>query len=206
MGVRGTPGSEAQSAPRGPLLWRVMLRSRYVVVLAVLILSACGGGGESDQDTRPAGVEPTALTAEPVSPTYPPSSARSTPRGVERFFPVTVVVETDKAWMQVDTLTRSAGVEDHPTVVLEGSVQALSDGVFNYRLAFIDSEGTIYPDSPGVRLGTLEAGADVPFRTSIQVPLDAILVKLAYGIVGAERPTLSYVIDLAVADIPLASR
>ncbi len=154
----------------------------------------------------------TGPAAEPsVTPTIAPGQTvpvpGATPSAVDRFFPITVVVETGKAWMQVTSLTRVEDVAggSEVTVVAEGNVQAMADGVFDYRLVLIDSEDMAYPDSPGILLGPLQEGAVVDFETSIRVPVDATLTRLAFWIVGTEAPKLRYVIDVPVADIPLRS-
>lgn len=188
--------------------WPVRFRGTCFLFLGVaVVLGACGGDGESIPVTQTVSPTQTVGATQAVPPGHSIPIARSTPSRVADLFPVVVVIEGDKAWLTVTSVTRARAVEgeSEATVILEGSVRALSDGMFEYRLALIDSDGTVYHDSPGILLGALEAGDDVGFQTSIRVPIDAILARLAFWIVGAERPRLSYVIDLPVADIPLRS-
>lgn len=190
-------------------VWRSALsQGRCLLFFAcVVILGACGGRDGPGAGTPEAGPIEATETARAIPPTRQPPTPGPFFPGAGGFFPITVAVEHDKAWLTVDSVTRDQVAEgqSEATLVLKGSVLALSDGIFDYRLLFIDSEGKAYEDSPGVLLGTLQAGDDVTFETSIRVPLEATLVKLAFRIVGTEEPQLSYLIDLPVADIPSRS-
>ena len=165
-----------------------MLPFRFLLLCTLVLLIACG----SDEQTSPA-----------ASPSPSPSSSPWALM-VPHFFPVTVVVETDKAYLTVSSVTK----EESPMgaswarLVIEGSVKALSPGRFDYGLTVTDAEGQVYEeDSPGILLGDRAQGEEPTYTTSITVPADATLTRLSYWVAGAERPNLSYVIDLPVEEI-----
>jgi hypothetical protein len=168
-----------------------------------LVLSACGGQDEPTSTAAVASLTPTIAGAPTAVPTPLIPILRPTPTGAERFFPVTVVVETDKAWLTVASVTRADAVEEEgeATLIVRGSVHTYEAGTFDYRLHFVDSEGMDYPDSSGVLLGALEADREVEFETSVRVPVEATLTRLGYWVEGREQAELTYVIDLPVADI-----
>jgi hypothetical protein len=122
-----------------------------------------------------------------------------------RFFPVTVIVELDKAHLTVWSVTKEESPKGPSWVrlVIEGSVETLSPGRFDYRLSVTDAEGLVYEDSPGILLGDHAQGEEPTYTTFVTVPADATLTRLSYWIAGAEQPELSYVIELPVAEITL---
>lgn len=163
-----------------------LLSIRFLLLTVVLTLAACGGEGQP---------LPTPTSTPVPSPRTPPP----------RYFPVTVVVETGKTYLRVNRVTREESPKDpsRATLVIEGAVKTLSSGRFDYRLTVTDSEGEVYAASPSILLGTHEEGEDLPFTTFVTVPFEATLTRLSYWVEGAERPELSYLIDLPVSSIPL---
>jgi len=155
----------------------------FVMVGAVLLLLACG----SEQRAIP--------TPSPAS------------HMAADFFPVTVVVETDKGWLTIGSVTRVEAPDSQTEAVLvfEGTVKVIRAGRFDYRLSLTDSEGTTYEDSDGILLGERQQGENPSYRTSITVPADATFTRLGFRVTGADRPGLNYVIDLPVAVIPMRS-
>jgi hypothetical protein len=159
------------------------------MALVALLLAACGG----EQQVAPT---PSPESSPKPSPT-PSHLARD-------FFPVTVVVETDKGWLTLGSVTR-AEVSDSPAeveVTIEGTIKVIRSGRFDYRLSLTDSEGNTYEDSGGIFLGERQEGENPPYRTSIRVPAGATFEKLGFWLAGEETPELSYLIDLPVAGIP----
>lgn len=155
----------------------------FAMVGAVLLLLACG-------------------SEERAIPTATPAS-----HVAADFFPVTVVVETDKGWLTVGSVTRAEASDGQTEAVLvfEGTVKVIRAGRFDYRLSLTDSEGTTYEDSGGVVLGERRQGENPSYQTSITVPADATFTRLGFWVAGADRPELSYAIDLPVAGIPMRS-
>lgn len=155
----------------------------FVMVGAVLLLLACG----SEQRAIP--------TPSPAS------------HVAADFFPVTIVVEADKGWLTVGSVTRvgAPAGQTEAVLVFEGTVKVIRAGRFDYRLSLTDSEGTTYEDSGGVLLGERQQGENPSYQTSITVPADATFTRLGFWVAEAHRPELSYVIDLPVAGIPMRS-
>jgi hypothetical protein len=158
---------------------------RFLLLSTLVLLVACG----SDEQTSP--------VARPS-----PSPGAQTQ---SQFFPVTVAVETGKSYLTVSSVTK----EETPKgsswarLVIEGSVTALSPGRFDYGLTVTDAEGLVHEeDSPGILLGDRAQGEEPTYTTFITVPANATLTRLSYWVAGAERPELSYIIDLPVESIP----
>jgi hypothetical protein len=163
-----------------------MLPLRFLLLSTLVLLIACG----SDEQTSPVA--------------SPSPSSSPTAHALPHFFPVTVVVETGKSWITVGSVTK----EESPMgsswarLAIEGSVKALSPGRFDFSLTVTDAEGLVHEeDSPGILLGDRAQGEEPTYTTSITVPADATLTMVSYWVAGAERPQLSYVIDLPVEDI-----
>ena len=158
----------------------------FMTAAALLLSAACG----SEQQPTP-------------TPTPMPSSPS---RVAADFFPVTVVVETDKGWLTVSSVTRLEAPEsqDEVTLVFEGNVKVISAGRFDYGLSLTDSEGATYKDTGGILLGEREQGEEPSYETSITVPADATFTRLGFWLAGKDKSKLSYVIDLPVAGIPVA--
>jgi len=163
-----------------------MLPLRFLLLSTLVLLIACG----SDEQTSPVA--------------SPSPSSSPTAQTLPHFFPVTVVVETGKSYLTVLSVTK----EESPMgsswarLVIEGRVKALSPGRFDYSLTVTDAEGLVYEeDSPGILLGDRAQGEEPTYTTSITVPADATLTRLSYWVAGAERPNLSYIIDLPVEEI-----
>jgi hypothetical protein len=154
---------------------------------AALFLAACGG------------------EKAPAPTPSPPLSV--TPHVPADFFPVTVIVETDKAWTTIRSLTaaETSSGESGVRLNFEGSVEALSAGTFNYRLSVTDSNGETYKDSGGMLLGERQEGENAPFQTSITVPAEATLTFVGFWLADTDVLALSYHVDLPVAAIPPSS-
>lgn len=175
------------SLPMGSgIIWPSMLPLRFLLLSTLVLLIACG----SDEQTSPVA--------------SPSPSSSPTAQTLPHFFPVTVVVETGKSYLTVLSVTK----EESPMgsswarLVIEGRVKALSPGRFDYSLTVTDAEGLVYEeDSPGILLGDRAQGEEPTYTTSITVPADATLTRLSYWVAGAERPNLSYIIDLPVEEI-----
>ena len=168
------------------IIWPSMLPLRFLLLSTLVLLVACG----SDEQTAPV-----------ASPSPSPSPRTQT---AAQFFPVTVVVETGKSHLTVGSVTK----EESPMgsswarLVIAGSVKALSPGRFDYGLTVTDAEGVVYKeDSPGILLGDRAQGEEPAYTTFITVPADATLTRVSYWVAGADRPELSYHIDLPVEDI-----
>lgn len=166
------------------LLSRVRHSTELMAAGAVLLFAACGG-------------------QEAAGPSLNPSPAPAT-RTPADFFPVTVILESDKAWVTVSSLTtaETSSGESGARLDFRGSVKTLSAGTFNYRLSVTDSKGETYQDSGGMLLGEREEGTQVPFQTSIDVPADATLTLVGFWLADTDVLALSYHIDLPVAAIP----
>jgi hypothetical protein len=165
-----------------------MLALRFLLRSTLVLLIACG----SDEQTSPVA--------------NPSPSASPTAQTLSHFFPVTVVVETGKSYLTVSSVTREESTmgPSWARLVIKGSVKALSPGRFDYSLTVTDAEGLVHgEDSPGILLGDHAQGEEPTYTTSITVPADATLTRLSYWVAGAERPKLSYIIDLPVGDIAL---
>jgi hypothetical protein len=123
------------------------------------------------------------------------------------FFPVTVIVERDKAWTTIGSVTAAdmSSGESGVRLNFEGSIEALSAGTFNYRLSVTDSNGETYKDSGGMLLGERQEGEDAPFQTSITVPAEATLTLVGFWLADTDVLALSYHVDLPVAAIPPSS-
>lgn len=162
--------------------------ARFAMVAFALFMTACVGGEQAAPTPSP--------TPSPIS------------NVAADFFPVTVVVEVDKGWLTVGSVTRQEDPEDEAAAILlfEGSVKVLRSGTFDYRLSLTDSAGMNYEDSEGILLGEREEGDEPAYQTSMKVPADVTLTKVGFWVVGADRPSLSYLIELPVMGVPVQTQ
>jgi D-Tyr-tRNAtyr deacylase len=124
------------------------------------------------------------------------------------YFPVTVVVETDRGWVTILSVTKEEIADDDTAVrlAIDGNLKVLSAGRFDYALSLTDSEGNVYRDSGGLLLGERQQGEEPSYHTSITVPAHATLARVGYWVAGSDTPELSYLIELPVAGIPPVTR